>query len=252
MKVPNDIPDILLLKCELNACGITQDDTKFYRIEIKNEDVLCADLEDCLNWSEKEINRLKKNLFENWQKIGDIARNITSYPEYNDSCSLNNILFLNSVKKIYLLSTGFDELEEISSEIMKIFNVDISKIDESLVSQFNDVYLNIRILHDLLMKEIYRGMIIRQNAKFEKQASVAGSWANLDLVWEERIFPYDDQSEHEEYMRSRTKAKQQQLRYNSEYRNGIYYTWQELRRNPYRFGDAKSSPYPQRMQLSIP
>ena len=150
---------------------------------------------------------------------------------------MDNILFLNSVKKAYLLSLVFDDLADISKKIEQLFNVDISHIDEEYIKRLNELYITVHLMHILIMKEIYRSKLLKHALVIRKTASIAGPWSQLDLPMEERVFPYDEGSEHEEYMQNRTRAKQNQMRYAPEYSQvfGIYYSWEDLRRSPYPF-----------------
>ena len=100
------------------------------------------------------------------------------------------------------------------------------------------------------MKEIYRSMLISRYISITKTASISGPWAQLDLPMLERVFPW---SSDEGWFRERTKARQEQTRYRPEYNLfGIFYSWEELRRAPYRFGSKTDSVYPSRLQLQIP
>ena len=74
----------------------------------------------------------------------------------------------------------------------------------------------------------------------------------------ERMWEWDD--EENEYFSLRDKAKKEDVRYNPESVDGIgqgllgvYYVWQEFRRDPYSWNDRDDeSPYPSRPLLNIP
>jgi len=61
-------------------------------------------------------------------------------------------------------------------------------------------------------------------------------------------------SEDEEYFESRTKARQEQTRYNPETTSsGFHFVWQDLSTHPYSFSDMeKDSPYKSRHLLTTP
>ena len=248
----NFIPDNELLKYELDACGVNDNEDGSYSILIGNNEIICADLMKCAEASNNEVNRLKKELFSFWEKLGHITYNIISKPKYNDTQTLTNILFLNNVKKARLLSLAFDDLEEISSVIIKIYQLDISHIDEDLITVFNDLYLSVRSYHLLVMKELYRRKVIYQYMSLTKIATIAGPWSNLTIPQKERVWEWDADGD-EEWFNEKEHAKKKQTRYNPEYNAfGVFYSWDEPRRNPYRAGDKINSPYPQRDALSIP
>jgi len=250
----HDISDPILLELELRACGIDMHEDGSRSITIDDSSIRCVDLIECLSLANEEIRKLKNELFREWERLAHVANLIVKNPEYNESGCLGNLLFLNSVKKAWRLADIFDDLEEVVPLIKKILNCDISSIGENLVEQFNNVYTTIKTLHVLVMSKIYRNNVIKQLLCLKKTASIAGPWSNLDLPFFERVWNYDDKSEHQEYMTNRTLARQNQIRYNHENNSyGYYLVWPEMRtRNPYRYGDQESSPYPQRLYLSIP
>jgi hypothetical protein len=248
MKIETEISNNILLEHELKACGIDIDVPVV--IDINGEEEECQTLENALKKIDQQIADAKKELFEKWKTIGQIAKNAVYEKKYNDSPCLGNILFLHNVKKSHIFSLFFDELKEISKSIEMMFSKDISIIDHELVEKYNDVFLEIRILHILVMREIYRKKILKKYMSLNKIASISGPWANLDLPMQERVYPWAP--EEEEYQQQRTTAKQKQSRYNPEYSAfGTYYEWVELRNNPYKFGDWSESPYPGREQIRL-
>ena len=247
------IPDAQLLTLELSALDVNENEDRSFSMIFGTKDVLCRDLVECLRESQEETTALKQQLRGLWKRLDRLACQIMDEPEHNDEGCVANILFLSSVKKVHLLSMVFDELKETTGIIEKIFNIDISHVNKDFVICFNELALAVKLLHVLVMKEIYRSKVIRQNLRLIKGASIAGPWSNLDLPMLERQWLWNEPGGDEEYMRDRTRAKQKQTRYNPEYNFfGIYYSWEDLRRNPYRVGDEEESPYPQRRQLSIP
>jgi hypothetical protein len=133
-----------------------------------------------------------------------------------------------------------------------LLSLDIQEIDTDLIKEFNTTYLRIRIIHRLIIREIYKKKLIHRYSKIIKLAqSVSGPWANLDLPEEERMWSFD---EDEEYFEERSKAKRKQTRYNPEYdEDGFFFKWVDWNRSPYSFDDRQDeSPYPSRSLLTIP
>jgi len=233
------ISDQDLLKCELQAHGI-------------------KDEPECLSSCENEIKELKRDLWFLWREMRCICQKMMIEPSINTSSSLNNILFLNNVKRAALFSSVFDDLKDSTSAIRKIFDIDISKIDPWFIDSFNDLYFSIRALHIKVMSETYKLDLIRKSSKNlgecpQKMASVAGPWGQLDLPLEERQFLWE--GEQEEYMENRSQSKKQQMRYNPEYSQnyGIYYSFTDENRHPYLLTDYDTeSPYPHRNTMRFP
>ena len=84
-----------------------------------------------------------------------------------------------------------------------------------------------------------------------KEAQISGPWANLDLPMAERVWSW---GEDEEYFDQRSKARKEQVRYNPEYdKQGYFFVWQDLNRDPYSFDDMKTdSPYKSRHMITLP
>lgn len=250
MNINDNIPNSKLLEHELSACGIKVSDG-IIKIRVDNNPVMCASIDEALKLVKTKFSQTKQNLFEKWQMLGHLASEIVNKPAYNDVACLGNILFLHNVKTIHVFSLLFDELEETSKSIRALFDVDIASINHSFIEQFNDMYLEIKILHTHAMREIYRMTILKQYTKLNKTASISGPWSNLDLPMLERAYPW--YPEEEEYQSQRTTARQKQSRYNPEYSSmGHYFDWVDVRNSPYRFGEWAESPYPSRNQLHIP
>lgn len=248
MRTELDIPNNILLEHELKACGI---DIDAHTVNIDGEEIKCQSVIDITKKIDQIILKNKKELFEKWKLLSQISKNAAYEQKKNDLPCLGNLLFLNNVKKSHVFSLLFDELKDISEAIELLFCKDISVINHELVEKYNDVFLEIRILHVSVMREIYRQKIIKQYNSFNKTAAGQGPWSNLDLPMQERMYPWEP--EEEEYQGERTTAKQKQSRYNPEYNfYGLYYEWNELRNNSYTFGDWENSPYPTRYQLHTP
>ena len=248
-----DIPDEQLIEIELRANGAVKQEDGTFVFHVCGEKMVCPFCE-CVSICNNELEGLKEKLWNEWQMLGHVAELATKEPHFNETSCLDNLLFLNYVKKAYLFSRMFDDLSNVSQAINRIFRCDISRINEDLVRQFNASYIEVKTLHVMVMKEIYRGKLLKRYGKLKKTASISGPWANLDLPFLERVYPYDNNSEHEEYMENRTRTKQQQTRYNPEKNMfGIFYSWEDLRRNPYDWSKWKEeSSVPVRYQTSIP
>lgn len=224
---------------------------KGYRIAIGDESLNCSSVEEIQSIIDEAIGELKDEIWKQWKILFTISEDILSNNVSNHG-SIDNLFFLNSVKKIFLLSQRFSDLEEYVPIIHEILNIDIKTIGPHSVSSFNETYLKIRLLHYLIMFELYRKALVKKISILNKKAQISGPWANLDLPYAERVWPW---AEDEEYFDDRQKARRQQNRYNPEFtEQGFYYVWPELSsRDPYRFEDMKTnSPYKGRTILQIP
>lgn len=240
-----------LLESELCSFDIVKEDTGTYFITIGDEESHASSLDECLDLIKIGIKEIKTHLWEKWQELVDLSEVILQNDGGNKG-SIDNLLFLSNIKKTYILSTMFSDLEEISSHIKKLFNIDIADIGDALITRFNHDSLYIRLLHRLIMREIYRTRLIHRYKKMTKQAQISGPWANLDLPMQERVWEWD--GAEEEYFGHRDKQKKEQVRYNPEYtKDGFFYIWQDLSLDPYRFEDREeNSPYKSRGLLTVP
>lgn len=240
-----------LLKLELESFDIIQQDTGRYVLVIGDETVTASSLKECREYISQGIQELKSNLWDSWHDLSHLSQVITQNDAGNEP-SLNNILFLTTVKRAFFLSQIFSDLSEISKSIKELFNIDASEIHKDLISKFNLKYLEVKLLHHLLMTEIYRVNLITKYMHVHKKAQISGPWANLDLPMKERVWEF---AEDEEYFENRSRAKREQVRYNPEMlpTTGFYYIWQDLSRNPYLFDDRDTqSPYKSRKIMQIP
>ena len=253
LKKANKIDLTDILREELSIHGVNLQEDGQYRCKIGDEITIATSLLECSNNISEAVNELRESVWDNWKTLAYIAEDILSDSKTNDG-SVDNLLFLNSIKKSYLLTKRFSDLSEITDLIYNIFDMDIVDIDPSLVHAFNVQYLKVKLIHSLIMSELYKINIIQRYAKLSKQASnhVSGPWANLDLPMKERVWEWEDGEE--EYFDNREKARKEQIRYNPEYNElGFYFVWQDLTRDPYRFEDMKKdSPYKSRHQITIP
>lgn len=244
-----------LLKNELIAFDISLDSPGKYVIKIGDEELEMNSLSQCKKRIQEAIKELRSSIWEQWHQLANVAELILNN-DFKNEGSIQNLIFLSMLKKIYFLSTLFPELDEISSLLYKLFNVDLSRISDRLISRFNFLSLYIRLIHRLIISELYRIRIIDRYQFLGKEAQVSGPWANLDLPMSERIWHWDGMEN--EYFRVRDKQIKEQLRYNPETltatpSSGFYYVWQDLTRGPYDFFDIRDeSPYKHRLSLMIP
>lgn len=251
LKSQKTTEDIDLLRAELRAFDIFNSKNG-YDIRVGDETMSAPTLQQCSTLIDSAILELKEHLFEAWQDLQQIAIKITREDGQN-SGSLDNLLFLNAVKKSFELSTIFTDLKPVSDRIRQVFNVDIAAVDDRLIRHFNDAHLSIQCLHRLIMNELYRKRLVYRFMRMTKQAQISGPWANLDLPKEERVWEWDDGEE--EYFTNRTQSRREQIRYNPENvaKTGFYFIWQDLNLDPYRFEDMKTdSPYKSRHLLTVP
>lgn len=218
---------------------------------VGDEDLTVYSLDECLDHVNNGIKELQGHLWEEWKDLAYVAETIVDHKSHNEG-SIDNLIFLNSVKKSYVFSKVFSDLEDISTVIRPLFDLDVAQIEPELVSAFNLRYLKVKLIHKLIMNEIYRSKILKKYMQLTKTASISGPWANLDLPMQERVWDWDD--EESEYFDNRDQAIKDQVRYNPEYTmQGYYFVWQDLSRDPYLFQDMKKdSPYKSRHTLLIP
>lgn len=221
-----------------------------YKIGVGDECLHLHSLDDCLEHISEGIDELRSELWEIWKKFANLCGYILENQDRNQG-SLDNLVFLNSAKKAFLLSNNFSDLKDISLLLRHILDADISYIGTQSVSGFNKLYLQIRLIHHLIMTEKYRSVLIKKYKQLNKKAQISGPWANLDLPMQERMWPY---SEDESYFEDRKKARRDQTRYNPETdKQGFFYTWVDKNRDPYLFTDMqKDSPYKSRLLMTIP
>jgi len=248
-KVQYDGPQ--LLESELSSFDIVKEETGTYSITIGDENLHASSLDESLDLIEAGIKEIKTHLWEKWQELSDLSEVILQNDGGNEG-SIDNLLFLSNVKKTYILSTMFSDLEELSSHLRELFNIDIVDISDALITRFNHDSLYVRLLHRLVMREIYRTRLINRYKRITKQAQISGPWANLDLPMKERVWEWDEGES--EYFGDRQKQKREQVRYNPEnLKSGFFYVWQDLTRDPYKFEDMKKdSPYKSRLLMQIP
>ncbi len=248
LKSQKTTDDSDLLKCEMERFHIVPAGGG-YLVNIGDESVDCQSLQEAKKQISQGIEEIREHLWDSWKDLTSLAEHI-SLGQGKNSGGLNNLLFLNAVKKAFSLSRLFGDLDFTTEKILNVMDTDIKRTDNYLIKQFNSEYLKIRSLHRLIMSEIYRGLLIDRYLVMTKQAQISGPWANLDLPIQERKWEWDDQEE--EYFTDRKKSRQEQTRYNPENAtsSGFYYVWNDLTRDPYLFTDkADESPYKSRTIL---
>lgn len=240
-----------LLKSELSSFDIIINPKGIYELKVGEEFLQVKTIEGCLDTIERALTELKQRLWEEWQDLGHLANVICQQDSVNNG-DLENIYFLNSAKKSFLLATLFTDLDDISTSLQNVFDVDVSKVPSELVTKFNHFYLNVKLIHQLVMREIYRTKLLKRYGKLHRVAQISGPWANLDLPMKERVWEFD--GEEEEYFDSRERQRKEQVRYNPEQlKNGFFFVWQDRNRDPYKFENMKSdSPYKSRLLLTVP
>jgi len=240
-----------LLKSELSSFDIIINPTGTYEIQVGDEKLESSSFQECLQYIKQGTNELKQRLGEEWRDLQALAETII-HQDGSNSGGVENIYFLNSVKKSYLLSILFSDLADISGSIRKLFDADIRSIPKEFILKFNHLYLRIKLIHQLVMRELYRVKLIKRYMSLHKAAQISGPWANLDLPMQERVWEWDDSED--EYFTEREKQRKEQTRYNPEnLKNGFFYVWQDLNRDPYKFEDMKTdSPYKSRLLMTVP
>jgi hypothetical protein len=251
LKSHKNIDDLELLRIELRAFDIFKS-ANGYRLKLGDEYVTSPGLKQCLHTLDSGIQEIKECMWESWQDISALSQRMVRKTGQN-SGGLNNLLFLNSAKKAFQLSTAFTDLEDIQKNLQLLLDSDILHADDHLIHHFNTESIAVQSMHRLIMSELYRKQLIRQLMRITKQAQISGPWANLDLPMKERVWEWDEGED--EYFDSRRRARREQIRYNPEdaTKSGFYYVWQDLTRDPYKFEDMrKDSPYKSRHLLTVP
>lgn len=246
--------DIVLIQAELSHFGIKPQQGEMFSLSLGDAS-LCTCPIDIPNHLNQGIKELKNILWGNWKRMFSLCHFITSEKGSN-CCSFDNTIFLFSVKKAYFLSCQFDELYPISQAIFELMNKDIRDISNEMIQEFNSLYLQIKAMHRLTVRELYRLRLISRYLKLTKTSentlslkkyalSVSGPWASLgsDLPMAERLW---SGQEDEEYFEQRSRAIRRQMRSNPEFlEDGYYYKFQDDNRGPYSWENrADDSPYP--------
>ena len=248
-----------LLKSELSSFDIIINPTGIYELQIGEEHLNASTIQECIDYINEALTELKQRLWEEWHDLEHLSGVICQQDSMNND-GLENAYFLNSVKKSFVLSSLFSDLDDVSVSLHNVFNVDITKIPSELISKFNRMYLRIKLIHQLVMREIYRIQLLKRYKQLHKVAQISGPWANLDLPMAERKWEFDDTEE--EYFSTSEKQLKEQVRYNPEYlgagssatQQGFFYVWEDKNRDPYKYEDMgkSDSPYKSRLLMTIP
>lgn len=244
------IDDRRLLRTEMSIFNIDHHENGWH-ILVGDESIICPTVSDCIDSLKDGISELKKELLKSWTNLRDIANLIVHNQSINKG-TFDNLIFLSAVKKSIVMSYRFPELKQVTDALIRLLDVDLSEVHENFISNFNASWIRIKVLHRLVMQELYKIKLLSRYEKTVKMAQVSGPWANLDLPMSERMWEWDEGET--EYFGDRQKARRNQIRYNPEMdNNGFYYVWQDLSTHPYSFDDMKTdSPYKSRHLISQP
>ncbi len=240
-----------ILRYEMKIHGISIGDDG-YSVRVGDEVIKTESLSASINIISEGENELKRHVREKWEDLYYLANFMMSSGAGQNSSSLDNLIFLSSVKKSFQLSSRFSELRQVSDALKLLMMSDASEMDSRLIKKFNGLYIQIRIIHRLIMTEQFRKNLLTSLTAQSKTAQVAGPYSNMDMPLKERVWEWKDGEE--EYFADREKERKNSVRYNPEYdKYGFYYVWQDLNRDPYLFEDRKDeSPYQSRFLVSMP
>lgn len=241
---------IPLILNEMSLFGIVLKNSS-YEVSLGDETAKVNSLQEVHSLIKSGLKELKTYLFELWEDLNNIA-NILLENSGGNTTSLDNLIFLNAIKKAFYLSKKFPELKNVNSTLLRALNTDIADVHPDVIRKFNHKFIEIKVVHQVILNELYRLRLIGRISTVTKQAQISGPWANLDLPMKERVWEWSEGED--EYFDNRTKARREQTRYNPETnKQGFYFVWQDLSTSPYRFEDMDSdSPYKSRGQISIP
>lgn len=246
LKAHNASHDLLLAEMRCYDIVPTQGG---YRIKAGDEEILCSSADECVQYIERGIQELKDFLWDKWSDLGRLSRFMSAQPRFAEA-GVEYKLFLSNLKKSVQLANRFSELQEIEAALRDVFQLDIAQIPVEAARDFNRISLQIRVLHHLIMRELYRLRLLQRSKN--KTASIAGPWSNLDLEMDERVFEWDEQEV--DYFAERQQSKRDGPRYNPEYNpQGFYFWFDDKNREPYSWKDRKDeSPYPTLDYTSTP
>lgn len=249
-EIPIQFDDNHITVNEMRIFGIVDLPDSSFECQIGDETIQAKTIQEVKSSIEAGLKELRRHIYDSWHDLQSVADIIVQNDSTNDG-ALDNIYFLHSVKSVYRLVTRFTDLTDIARSIRDVLFVDVKNIHTNLINKFNRLFLSIKLTHHLIMREIYRLKLIGKFSSVHKKAQVSGPWANLDLPMKERVWEWSEESD---YMDNRSRARQEQSRYNPEYdQNGFYYVWQDHTRDPYLFDDMKEdSPYKSNSYTSIP
>ena len=228
---------------ELSLLGIKSEPESFSLI-LGDETLSLPTVADCLENIKKGINELKGRLWKSWMELKKTCELLLEQPGQN-SGGLENTLFIYNIKKSYALAGNFTQLNLVQNAIRNLLYLDIVYTNPEMIRKFNALFFKNRILHKLIMREIYREKVLKKWGRMNKVADISGPWANADLEMEERVWKWSDGED--EFFGDRQQAKRRQARYNPEYYQddpGIIFKFIDRNRDPWLFSDNDENPYP--------
>jgi hypothetical protein len=123
-------PQDLLLQ-ELKVLDIQPQADEWF-MDIGDEQISSSSGE-CSEHIKAAIHELKEHLWQAWIDLGHLAVVIVENGAGNNG-GIDNLLFLNAVKKSYLFSRNFSDLEEITDDLQALFHIDAAEVHENLIS----------------------------------------------------------------------------------------------------------------------
>lgn len=238
-----------LAKSELAMYGVLLEGDKCVVIENGERSTVPADEE--YHRLASAVDEKKALLKELWVEV---VRNCMSpTAAINAGSDRTGRMFIDAIKHLYTLSVK--RKMPAQQYFKRLLARDINSFSESFMSKIVDLKIGIDWVTHLVYADKYRMRILRALAKVhpnEKEASVSGPWANLDLPMQERVWSYHDEGEN---LEGRDLENQKQQRYQLpdsyndpyDFEEGFYY--REERNEPYAWGDEENNPYPHRNQL---
>jgi hypothetical protein len=238
--------DHALVKSELAMYGILLDGQQCVVVEDGQEKKFSAS-----DYYQRLVERVKIHKSLAKELWGDLMRVLSSPPPaINAGSSRTGRMFTETVKHLYAIASRSRRHEQ--HYLKKLLGRDINAFSETFMSKAVDLKVGLDWVVHLARADEYRMKLMRALAKInhqEKEASVSGPWANLDLPSAERVWSYEDEREN---LEDEDQEKQKQLRYQIpdsyndpyEFEEGFYY--RELRNEPYAWDDEENNPYPHR------
>ena len=140
----SEISDTNLLAKEIAIYNIVPE-INGYKLGLGDECVHVDSLDDCLQHISQGVNEIRDELWKKWKELGGICEDILDNDGENTG-TLDNLIFLNSVKNSFIFSNRFVDLKEISQLLRHILDIDITRVHNELISKFNRVYLKIKLI----------------------------------------------------------------------------------------------------------
>lgn len=247
-----------LLQKELKYYGVASIDNNTFKIKLPDGQLQDKNIIEIVKELNIEIKDQKKNMLFLWTEIEKLL-------SQNKKNNINNIqdlriidLFLFSLRDLYKFISCFNQSakSKFANIILNSLKRDISDFDKNQISQLIDYKIAIDWTHRTIHRLLYmRKLLIFATMDRQKidqytvktARGVSGPWANLDLPFFERVFPFEDQEIDEI---STDKQKQRRYRnnmreFNQDGRVAEGFYWRELRNEPYSWENRSfDSPYP--------